>query len=152
MPSEGATRARARRAPVTTPTTGRRSTVPSWTDRRCFPQLLLWDRDGRASLGGGLLGAEPGQRHHERVVNVDRRRRAGQSAKVVTAMNVIVICLDTLRADVIHHLGAAHLRTPTLDAMARDGVWFDHGYAESLPAIPARRSLTKDTTVKSTTR
>jgi arylsulfatase A-like enzyme len=56
-------------------------------------------------------------------------------------MNVVVICLDTLRADLIHHLGAAHMRTPTLDAMARDGVWFDHAYAEALPTIPARRSL-----------
>ena len=61
-------------------------------------------------------------------------------------MNVIVICLDTLRADVIHHLGAAHLRTPTLDAMARDGVWFDHAFAEALPTIPARRFLVKGTT------
>ncbi|MGH2350658.1 MAG: sulfatase [Chloroflexota bacterium] len=56
-------------------------------------------------------------------------------------MNVIVICLDTLRADVIHHLGATHLRTPTLDALARDGVWFDHAFAEALPTVPARRSL-----------
>ncbi|MBI3971986.1 MAG: sulfatase [Chloroflexi bacterium] len=56
-------------------------------------------------------------------------------------MNVIVICLDTLRADVINHLGASHMRTPTLDALARDGVWFDHAFAEALPTVPARRSM-----------
>jgi arylsulfatase A-like enzyme len=56
-------------------------------------------------------------------------------------MNVVVICLDTLRADVIRHLGASHMRTPALDNLAREGVWFDHAFAEALPTIPARRSL-----------
>jgi arylsulfatase A-like enzyme len=56
-------------------------------------------------------------------------------------MNVVVICLDTLRADVIRHLGAAHMRTPSLDNLAREGVWFDHAFAEALPTVPARRSL-----------
>ena len=57
-------------------------------------------------------------------------------------MNCIVICLDTFRADCIRHLGAhASMQTPTLDAMARDGVWFENAFAEALPTVPARRSL-----------
>ncbi|MGI8913855.1 MAG: sulfatase [Chloroflexota bacterium] len=56
-------------------------------------------------------------------------------------MNVVVICLDTFRADLIHHLGATAMQTPNLDALAREGVWFDHAFAEALPTIPARRSL-----------
>ena len=57
-------------------------------------------------------------------------------------MNCIVICLDTFRADCIRHLGAhENMQTPTLDAMARDGVWFENAFAEALPTVPARRSL-----------
>jgi arylsulfatase A-like enzyme len=56
-------------------------------------------------------------------------------------MNIVVICLDTFRADLIQHLGARHMRTPNLDALARDGVWFDNAYAEALPTVPARRSM-----------
>ncbi len=56
-------------------------------------------------------------------------------------MNCIVICLDTFRADCIRYLGAQHMRTPNLDALARDGVWFDNAYAEALPTLPVRRSL-----------
>lgn len=64
-------------------------------------------------------------------------------------MNVIVLVLDSLRAD---HVGAYHggraafpgidpVRTPNLDAFARECVVFTNAYPESLPTIPARYVL-----------
>ena len=53
-------------------------------------------------------------------------------------MNVIVICLDTLRWD---HLGCycpGKAETPGIDAFARDATRFDAAYCASFPTIPMR--------------
>ncbi|GIW43761.1 MAG: hypothetical protein KatS3mg077_1043 [Candidatus Binatia bacterium] len=44
--------------------------------------------------------------------------------------NVVLIVADTLRADALGIAGA-HGKTPHIDALARDGVWFRHAYAQS---------------------
>lgn len=45
--------------------------------------------------------------------------------------NVILFILDTLRADAVGCYGAGPKASPTLDAVARDGVRFDHAYSQS---------------------
>ncbi|MBM3498280.1 MAG: sulfatase [Armatimonadetes bacterium] len=53
-------------------------------------------------------------------------------------MNVIVICLDTLRWD---HLGCyreGRAQTPALDAFARGATCFDAAYCASFPTVPMR--------------
>jgi arylsulfatase A-like enzyme len=52
--------------------------------------------------------------------------------------NVLVIVIDTLRAD--HALGNA-ARTPNIDALAREGISFTRTYPEAMPTVPARNSL-----------
>ncbi len=52
--------------------------------------------------------------------------------------NVLVIMIDTLRAD--HALGNA-ARTPNIDALAREGISFTRTYPEAMPTVPARNSL-----------
>jgi arylsulfatase A-like enzyme len=59
-------------------------------------------------------------------------------------MNVVVIVLDTLRYDCVHHTpapGIAKVATPHLDALRRDGVSFSAIYGEAEPTIPVRRAL-----------
>ncbi|MGH2346205.1 MAG: sulfatase [Chloroflexota bacterium] len=57
-------------------------------------------------------------------------------------MNVIVICIDSLRQDhVSFYGGASPVATPGIDALARESVVFDHMYPEALPTIPIRTQL-----------
>lgn len=58
-------------------------------------------------------------------------------------MNVIVICIDSLRQDhVSFYAGSgAPAPTPSIDALARESVVFDNVYPEALPTIPIRTQL-----------
>ena len=44
--------------------------------------------------------------------------------------NVILITIDTLRADHVGCYGAAAIKTPTLDGIARDGILFEHAISQ----------------------
>ncbi|MHC4716199.1 MAG: sulfatase [Planctomycetota bacterium] len=52
-------------------------------------------------------------------------------------MNVVVICCDTFRHDMIGH---PVVRVPNLDRLAAGGITFTHAMAEGLPTIQARRT------------
>jgi arylsulfatase A-like enzyme len=54
--------------------------------------------------------------------------------------NVLVLIVDTLRAD---HVGAygGRARTPTIDALAREGLRFTRFHPEAMATVPARRSI-----------
>lgn len=54
--------------------------------------------------------------------------------------NVIVICIDSLRADCVGPDKAmGHVKTPNIDKLASESVVFDRCYAEGLPTIQVRR-------------
>ena len=53
-------------------------------------------------------------------------------------MNVVVLCTDSLRADHLGCYGNPWIRTPNLDALAREGTLFEHCYSENLPTLPTR--------------
>ncbi|MBI4514407.1 MAG: sulfatase [Deltaproteobacteria bacterium] len=55
--------------------------------------------------------------------------------------NVIFIVLDTLRADALSCYGGKAGQTPALDAFARDGVLFEHAYAQSSWTRPSIASM-----------
>ena len=50
-------------------------------------------------------------------------------ARDIPVRNLLLITIDTLRADRVGAYGYAAARTPALDALARDGVRFDRAYA-----------------------
>jgi arylsulfatase A-like enzyme len=54
------------------------------------------------------------------------------------AMNVVVVVVDSLRADHIYGPGA---RTPTMNKVAQEGLRFTRAYPEGMPTIPARRAI-----------
>ena len=74
---------------------------------------------GAGALGYALLG--PGA-------------AAAQSAP----MNVVVVVMDSLRAD---HVYGNRARTRAMDSVARQGVRFVNAYPEGMPTIPARRAI-----------
>ena len=57
-------------------------------------------------------------------------------------MNLIVICVDTFRADLVGEgKKLSFVKTPHLDALAAESVVFDRCFAEGLPTIPVRRCV-----------
>ena len=56
-------------------------------------------------------------------------------------MNVILIVLDSLRKDHVGAYGSDRIRTPNLDALARESLRFTQAYPESIPTLPARRAI-----------
>jgi len=54
---------------------------------------------------------------------------------------VILISIDTLRADHLSAYGYAKGRTPNIDALARDGVVFDRAYAHAPQTLPSHTSM-----------
>ena len=53
-------------------------------------------------------------------------------------MNIIVICLDTLRRDFLGCYGNNDIRTPFIDAFAKKTAKFNSAYIGSFPTIPMR--------------
>ena len=55
--------------------------------------------------------------------------------------SVILISIDTLRADRVGLYGYAPARTPVLDAFGRSGVWYEQVYSPSTWTVPSHASL-----------
>jgi arylsulfatase A-like enzyme len=53
-------------------------------------------------------------------------------------MNVVVVVMDSLRAD---HIYGGRARTASWDKVGRQGVRFMNAYPEGMPTIPARRAI-----------
>jgi arylsulfatase A-like enzyme/Flp pilus assembly protein TadD len=64
--------------------------------------------------------------------------RAGRPA---TPRNVLLITLDTVRADRLGSYGYASARTPRLDALARSGARFENAFTVTPLTLPAHASL-----------
>ena len=53
-------------------------------------------------------------------------------------MNIIVICLDTLRWDALGYNRGDWVRTPAIDNFAKKATIFDRAYCTSFPTVPMR--------------
>ena len=57
-------------------------------------------------------------------------------------MNIVMICLDTYRADCARAAGRnSFIRTPHMDRLIEEGVLFENAFGEGLPTIQYRRAL-----------
>lgn len=54
---------------------------------------------------------------------------------------IVIISIDTLRADRLPAYGYAQTKTPTIDALANDGVLFEHAYSHAPQTLPAHVSI-----------
>src|SRR6202030_477522 len=62
---------------------------------------------------------------------------AGALAEVKSAPNVVVITIDTLRADHLGCYGDKQIRTPNIDALAAEGARFERAYTPVPVTLPA---------------
>ena len=62
-------------------------------------------------------------------------------AAATTRPDVVLITIDTLRADFVHSYGFAHDSTPHMDALAARGVLFETAIAASTATVPAHASM-----------
>jgi arylsulfatase A-like enzyme len=72
---------------------------------------------------------------------LERRFVAALSAAEAGLPNVLLITLDTLRADHVSAYGYSRTTTPNLDALARRGILFEHAFANSSWTLPSHASL-----------
>ena len=69
-----------------------------------------------------------------------RRLGGAAGAAVPDGPNVLVIVLDSLRHDYVGHVNP-RIKTPSIDALARESLRFTRAFPEAMPTVPARRSL-----------
>ncbi len=60
---------------------------------------------------------------------------------MIDIVNAILIVIDTLRQDHVGAYGNEWIKTPNLDQFAKESVRFTRMYPESLPTLPARKSI-----------
>ncbi len=63
------------------------------------------------------------------------------AAPAPAARNLVIITIDTLRADRVGTYGYAAAKTPTLDRLAHEGVKFTHAYATAPITLTSHASL-----------
>jgi arylsulfatase A-like enzyme/tetratricopeptide (TPR) repeat protein len=68
-----------------------------------------------------------------------RARKSSQAHK--STINVILITMDTLRADHVSCYGAKQVRTPALDSLCRDGTVFEHAFAQVPLTWPSHAAI-----------
>ncbi len=64
-----------------------------------------------------------------------------ERAAAAQARHLVLITIDTLRADRVGAYGYERARTPRIDALAARGVRFDHAYAAAPITLPSHASL-----------
>jgi arylsulfatase A-like enzyme len=88
---------------------------------------------GAGAAGLGLLGVTACDKDE-----AEGRPRPKPAQAPAGAMNVVVVVMDSLRADHIYGPGA---RTPAMNKVAEEGLRFMRAFPEGMPTIPARRAI-----------
>lgn len=101
--------------------------------------MIAWFRRGLASLLLALalaIGATTGM-HRYREASLVRELPPSPPG----ATNVLLIVLDTLRADHLSSYGYQRLTTPNIDRFAQEGVIFENAFAQASWTVPSHASL-----------
>lgn len=106
----------------------------------------LLRRVGTTAAGMGVLGlAGCAESSAEQVKTIARtaaslRGRVAQ-VKKGEAPNLLLVVIDSIRADHLGSYGRRNAHTPNLDALARESLRFTSVYPEAFPTGPARASI-----------
>jgi arylsulfatase A-like enzyme len=92
-----------------------------------------------AGAAGMTLLAAAGCDRTQRLPN--RPDKAPTGGSDMTDMNVILVILDTMRKDHVGAYGNEWIKTPNLDALAKESLLFTRAYPESMPTLCARRAI-----------
>jgi arylsulfatase A-like enzyme/Tfp pilus assembly protein PilF len=60
--------------------------------------------------------------------------------------NVLLITIDTLRADRLSCYGSKHLKTPNIDSLAKKGILFSRAFANTSTTLPSHTNILLGTT------
>lgn len=93
-----------------------------------FTRRRLIGAAGAGAVGAAALGA-------------GLRVGAGAGGDEEDPRNVLLIVVDTLRADHVGAYGQLDVRTPNIDALAAAGTRFTRMYPEAMPTMPMRRTI-----------
>ncbi|HEY4277779.1 MAG TPA: sulfatase [Conexibacter sp.] len=119
--------------------------MTSRIDRRRFIGLASAGIAGGAVLAGavGAQAATDGAAAEAAEAAEAPGRASGRIAaeRLPDGPNVLVIVIDSLRYDHVGANGNRWIRTPNIDALARESLRFTRGFPEAMPTVPARRSL-----------
>lgn len=88
-------------------------------------------RNAAALLGIGALAC----------LSCGRPAQKSASVAPLRPLNVVVVTIDTLRADRLHCYGYDRIETPTLDALAQQGALFEHAIAQVPLTPPSHASI-----------
>ena len=112
--------------------------ITRWCGKRESAFLQFWKKTTPWMVAGWLLafaGTQGGRWLHERGVV------ANLPSATPGTPNVLVIVVDTLRADHVSSYGYAHPTTPNLDRLAQQGVRFDNAISPCSWSLPSHVSL-----------
>jgi choline-sulfatase len=103
-------------------------------------RLTLWVL---AAVALSALGAGVWRRYAPHAVISANGRSLGRLPGGVHTgdLNLLLVTLDTTRADRIHAYGFEGIATPSLDRLAREGVLFEHAVAPAPLTLPAHSSI-----------
>ena len=93
---------------------------------------VLRRREFVRAAGAGLAGAA--------LASAGCRDPGGGAAQAAPR-NIVLIVIDTLRPDHLGCYGNERMRTPNVDALARESLRFTRVFPEAMPTVPARRSI-----------
>jgi arylsulfatase A-like enzyme len=93
---------------------------------------VLRRREFVRAAGAGLAGAA--------LAGAGCREPGGEAAQA-GPRNIVLIVIDTLRPDHLGCYGNERVRTPNIDALARESLRFTRVFPEAMPTVPARRSM-----------
>ncbi|MEX2413821.1 MAG: sulfatase-like hydrolase/transferase, partial [Thermoleophilaceae bacterium] len=93
------------------------------------------------ATGAGAAGVAIGGAAWKGLGGSSEAGEQGAAAEARPKRNVILIVIDSLRADRIGCYGNGEMHTPALDRLARESTRFTRVFPEAMPTVPARRSI-----------
>ncbi|HKW16335.1 MAG TPA: sulfatase [Terriglobales bacterium] len=109
-----------------------------WFGKREYLAIRIWNRSVLwlvFLLGAVFIGIEGGKWVHERYLVRNLPAAAPNSP------NIVVIVVDTLRADHLASYGYSRATSPNIDRLAQQGVLFENAIAPSSWSLPSHASL-----------
>ena len=109
-----------------------------WLKKHEVPVVRFWARSLPALLGiflVALIGIEAGKRFRESYAT------SSLPAAAPGSPNVVLIVIDTLRADHLSAYGYPRPTTPQIESLASHGVLFENAIAPSSWSLPSHASL-----------
>jgi len=111
--------------------------VPPPIDRRTF----LGTTVTAAAMVVGATGPTDAASRVSQAIGSATRSPDAHPVKGARPLNIILIVSDTFRYDHLAFHGSKPIRTPELDALARESVVFDEAHVSSFPTIPHRTDM-----------